>query len=85
MLKAFGDDGLVDVASPVEVLSARLLAQRPAGLFAQVSVHALEEVLEQERQQAPRQLQPLVAVVVPATADRPALLARTRAAPGVQW
>jgi hypothetical protein len=50
----------------MHLLRAVLLVELLVCQAAQVGVEALEQVLEQQRQQPTRQLQPLVAVVVPA-------------------
>ena len=50
----------------MHLLRAVLLVELLVGQAAQVGIEALEQVLEQQRQQPTRQLQPLVTIVVPA-------------------
>ena len=64
VLEAVGERVLADALEDVELRRAVRLAQHRVRLALQIGVQALEAVLEQQRQELPRELQSLVPVVV---------------------
>ncbi len=69
-------DNLFDIP---HLLRAVLLVQLRVGGLLEIVVHALEQVLEQQPQQPARQIQTLVAVVVPALESMVRVKRRTEA------